>query len=186
MKTAVLLAALSALLILVGGLIGGQGGAMLFFVIALAMNVGSYWFSDKIVLRMYHAQPVGPDHPLFRMTQRLAQRASLPMPRVYIIPDQSPNAFATGRNPDHAAVAATEGIMRLLSESELEGVIAHELAHVSTATHSSAPWRRRSAPPSRCWRTWACFSAGRGAMTERVQIRSRSWPWRCLRPSPPG
>jgi heat shock protein HtpX len=130
MKTAVLLAALSGLLIVVGGMLGGQGGAMLFFVIALVMNVGSYWFSDKIVLRMYHAQPVGPDHPLFRMTQRLAQKASLPMPKVYIIPDASPNAFATGRNPDHAAVAATEGIMRLLSESELEGVIAHELAHV--------------------------------------------------------
>lgn len=130
MKTAVLLAALSGLLILVGGLLGGQSGAMLFFVIAMVMNLGSYWFSDKIVLRMYHAQPVGPDHPLFRMTQRLAQRASLPMPKVYVIPDASPNAFATGRNPDHAAVAATEGIMRLLSESELEGVIAHELAHV--------------------------------------------------------
>jgi heat shock protein HtpX len=130
MKTAVLLAALSGLLILAGGLLGGQNGAMLFFVIAMVMNLGSYWFSDKIVLRMYHAQPVGPDHPLFRMTQRLAQRASLPMPKVYVIPDASPNAFATGRNPDHAAVAATEGIMRLLSESELEGVIAHELAHV--------------------------------------------------------
>ena len=130
MKTAVLLAALSGLLIVVGGALGGQGGAMLFFVIAMVMNIGSYWFSDKIVLRMYHAQPVGPDHPLFRMTQRLAQKAGLPMPKVYIIPDPSPNAFATGRNPDHAAVAATEGIMRLLSESELEGVIAHELAHV--------------------------------------------------------
>jgi len=130
MKTAVLLATLTALLVVVGGLLGGQGGAMLFFVIAMVMNLGSYWFSDKIVLRMYRAQPVGPEHPLFRMTQRLAQRAGLPMPKVYIIPDQSPNAFATGRNPDHAAVAATEGIMRLLSESELEGVIAHELAHV--------------------------------------------------------
>jgi heat shock protein HtpX len=130
MKTAVLLATLSGLLIVVGGQLGGSGGAMLAFVVAMVMNVGSYWFSDKIVLRMYHAQPVGPDHPLFRMTQRLAQRAGLPMPKVYIIPDQSPNAFATGRNPDHAAVAATEGIMRLLSESELEGVIAHELAHV--------------------------------------------------------
>jgi heat shock protein HtpX len=130
MKTAVLLAALTALFIVVGGLLGGQGGAMFAFVIAMVMNVGSYWFSDKIVLRMYHAQPVGPEHPLYRMTQRLAQKAGLPMPKVYIIPDPSPNAFATGRNPDHAAVAATEGIMRLLSESELEGVIAHELAHV--------------------------------------------------------
>ena len=130
MKTAVLLAALTGLFIVVGGMLGGQGGAMFAFVLAMVMNLGSYWFSDKIVLRMYHAQPVGPDHPLFRITQRLAQKAGLPMPKVYVIPDASPNAFATGRNPDHAAVAATEGIMRLLSESELEGVIAHELAHV--------------------------------------------------------
>ena len=103
---------------------------MIAFVIAIVMNVGSYWFSDKIVLRMYHAQEVGQDHPLYRMTARLAQKAGLPMPKVYVIPDTSPNAFATGRNPQHAAVAATEGIMRVLSESELEGVIAHELAHV--------------------------------------------------------
>jgi heat shock protein HtpX len=94
------------------------------------MNFASYWFSDKIVLRMYHAQPVGPEHPLFQITQRLAQRAGLPMPKVYIIPDASPNAFATGRDPSHAAVAATEGVLRLLDERELEGVIAHELTHV--------------------------------------------------------
>src|SRR6187549_668406 len=130
MKTAVLLAALTGLFIVVGGALGGQGGAMFAFVIAMAMNVGSYWFSDKIVLRMYNAQPVGPEHPLYRTTQRLAQKAGLPMPKVYIIPDPSPNAFATGRNPSHAAVAATEGIMRVLSEQELEGVMAHELAHV--------------------------------------------------------
>jgi len=130
LKTAVLLAALSGLFIVVGGMIGGQGGAIFAFAIAMVMNFGSYWFSDKIVLRMYHAQPVGPDHPLYRIVDRLARKAGLPVPKVYIIPDPSPNAFATGRNPDHAAVAATEGIMRLLSESELEGVIAHELAHV--------------------------------------------------------
>jgi heat shock protein HtpX len=94
------------------------------------MNLGSYWFSDKIVLRMYRAQQVGPEHPLFRIVERLASRASLPMPKVYIIPDPSPNAFATGRNPSHAAVAATQGILQALSEHELEGVIAHELAHV--------------------------------------------------------
>ena len=98
--------------------------------LAVVMNIGSYWFSDKIVLAMYRAQPVGPDHPLYQLTQRLAQRAGLPMPRVFIIPDASPNAFATGRNPEHAAVAATEGILQLLSEDELAGVIAHELAHV--------------------------------------------------------
>src|SRR6187549_1842539 len=130
MKTAVLLAALTGLFIVVGGALGGQGGAMFAFVIAMAMNVGSYWFSDKIVLRMYNAQPVGPEHPLYRTTQRLAQQAGLPMPKVYIIPDPSPNAFATGRNPSHAAVAATEGVLRLMTDHELEGVIAHELAHV--------------------------------------------------------
>jgi heat shock protein HtpX len=130
LKTAVLLAFLSGLLIVAGGAIGGRGGLVLAFLFAIVMNVGSYWFSDKIVLRMYHAQPVGPDHPLYRMTARLAQRAGLPMPKVYIIPDMSPNAFATGRNPQNAAVAATEGILRLLPEPELEGVIAHELAHV--------------------------------------------------------
>ena len=129
-KTALLLGLLSALLIWMGGYLGGQSGLMMGFIFALVMNVGSYWFSDKIVLRMYRAQPVGPDHALHRMTARLAQKAGLPMPKVYIVPDASPNAFATGRNPDHAAVAATEGLLRLLSESEIEGVIAHELAHV--------------------------------------------------------
>jgi len=94
------------------------------------MNFGSYWFSDKIVLRMYSAKQVDAGHPLYRITANLAQRGGLPMPKVYVIPQDSPNAFATGRNPDHAAVAATEGIMRILDEQELEGVIAHELAHV--------------------------------------------------------
>jgi heat shock protein HtpX len=94
------------------------------------MNFVSYWFSDKIVLKMYRAQEVGPDHRLSILTRRLATQASLPMPKVYVIPDMSPNAFATGRNPSHAAVAATEGIMQLLNDQELEGVIAHELAHV--------------------------------------------------------
>jgi len=130
LKTAGLLGGLSALLILIGGSFGGQSGLIFAFGLAVVMNVGSYWFSDKIVLRMYRAQEVGADHPLYRITARLAARAGLPMPKVYIIPDMSPNAFATGRNPQHAAVAATEGILRLLSEAELEGVIAHELAHV--------------------------------------------------------
>jgi len=130
LKTALLLGALSGFLLVIGRIFGGQTGMLFALVMAAVMNIGSYWFSDKIVLRMYKAQPVGPDHPLARMTARLAQRAGLPMPKVYIIPDMSPNAFATGRNPSHAAVAATEGIMRLLPENELEGVIAHELAHV--------------------------------------------------------
>ena len=131
LKTALLLGALSGLLLVVGEVIfGGAEGLMIGFAVALVMNFGSYWFSDKIVLAMYRAKQVDAGHPLYRMTANLAQRAGLPMPKVYLIPDQSPNAFATGRNPEHAAVAATEGIMRILDEQELEGVIAHELAHV--------------------------------------------------------
>ena len=130
LKTALLLGVLSGLLLVIGEVAGGADGLMIAFGFAVLMNFGSYWFSDKIVLRMYRAQEVGAQHPLYQTTARLAQRAGLPMPKVYIIPDSSPNAFATGRNPSHAAVAATQGIMQVLSESELEGVIAHELAHV--------------------------------------------------------
>lgn len=130
LKTALLLGALSGLLLLIGEALGGAQGLMLGFVMAAVMNLGSYWFSDKIVLAMYGAKEVPPGHPLYRITANLAQRGGLPMPRVYVIPQDSPNAFATGRNPEHAAVAATEGIMRILDEHELEGVIAHELAHV--------------------------------------------------------
>ena len=129
-KTVLLLGLLSGLLLVIGELLGGQTGLIFAFVIAVVMNFGSYWFSDRIVLKMYRAQPVGPEHPLHQMTARLAQQAKLPPPKVYVIPTASPNAFATGRNPQHAAVAATEGIMRLLDERELAGVIAHELAHV--------------------------------------------------------
>ncbi|HET7217177.1 MAG TPA: zinc metalloprotease HtpX [Vicinamibacterales bacterium] len=130
LKTALLLGALSGLLLVIGDMLGGSGGIMIALIFAAVMNLGSYWFSDKIVLRMYGAQPVGPEHPLYRLTERLSRQANLPMPKVYIIQDPSPNAFATGRNPQNAAVAATQGIMQVLSESELEGVIAHELAHV--------------------------------------------------------
>jgi heat shock protein HtpX len=130
LKTAALLGLLSALLLVVGELLGGQQGLMIAFVFAIVMNFGSYWFSDKIVLRMYKAREVGPEHPLHQLTADLARRARLPMPRVYVIPDASPNAFATGRNPQNAAVAATEGIMRVLDRDELAGVMAHELAHV--------------------------------------------------------
>lgn len=132
-KTAMLLAVLTAMLVLIGGAIGGQQGMLVAFVLALAMNFFSYWFSDRIVLAMYRAQPIDEaQHPrLFSLVRRLATRAGIPMPRVYVIPTETPNAFATGRNPQHAAVAVTEGIMRLLDEDELEGVLAHELAHVS-------------------------------------------------------
>ena len=129
-KTALLLGLMSGVLLALGQWLGGANGLVIAFAFAAIMNFGSYWFSDKIVLRMYRAQPVGPEHQLYRIVERLTQRANLPMPKVYIIPDPSPNAFATGRNPSHAAVAATEGILQVLSEHELEGVIAHELAHV--------------------------------------------------------
>jgi len=130
LKTALLLGLLSGVLLAIGQMFGGANGMLIGLIIAVVMNFGSYWFSDKLVLRMYHAQEVGPGHRLFGLVERLSRQAMLPMPKVYVIPDPSPNAFATGRNPSHAAVAATEGILQILSDHELEGVIAHELAHV--------------------------------------------------------
>jgi heat shock protein HtpX len=132
MKTLLLLATLTALLLFVGQALAGRGGFMIALMFAAAMNFAAYWWSDKIVLRMYGAQEIdeaqAPD--LFALIRRLAQRAQIPMPRVYIIPQETPNAFATGRNPQNAAVAVTEGIMRLLDREELAGVLAHELGHV--------------------------------------------------------
>jgi heat shock protein HtpX len=130
LKTVLLLGLLSGVLLVIGELLGGADGMVIAFGFAIVMNFVSYWFSDKIVLKMYRAKEVGPEHKLSIMVRRLATQASLPMPKVYVIPDMSPNAFATGRNPNHAAVAATEGILQLLDEQELEGVLAHELAHV--------------------------------------------------------
>jgi heat shock protein HtpX len=129
-RTVLLLGALSGLLLAIGELLGGSRGLVTAFGFAVVMNFVSYWFSDKIVLKMYGAREVGPDHRLHQVVARLARQGGLPMPRVYVIPTLSPNAFATGRNPSHAAVAATEGVLRLLDERELEGVIAHELSHV--------------------------------------------------------
>jgi heat shock protein HtpX len=131
-KTGVLLAALTVLLVLIGGALGGQHGMLLAFIMAMVMNLGSYWFSDKIVLSMYGAKPVEESQApgLYRIVRTLATRAGIPMPKVYIIAEETPNAFATGRNPQHAAVAVTEGILRVMSEEELEGVLAHELSHV--------------------------------------------------------
>ena len=129
-KTALLLGAMSALFLFIGESLGGSQGLVLGFLFAVGTNFVSYWFSDKIVLGMYRATEVGPDHRLYRIVGGLAQRAGLPMPRCYVIPQMSPNAFATGRNPQHAAVAATEGILRMLDDEELEGVLGHELAHV--------------------------------------------------------
>ena len=131
-KTVLLLAGMTVFLIVIGRLLGGRTGMYLAFILALGMNFFSYWFSDKIVLKMYGAQEVTPaDAPqLHQIVDELAQEAGIPKPKVYIIPDDSPNAFATGRNPEHAAVAATEGIMRLLTPMELKGVLAHEIGHV--------------------------------------------------------
>jgi len=129
-KTALLLGAMSALLLFIGESLGGAQGLVIGFLFAVGTNFVSYWFSDKIVLSMYRAQQVGPESRLYQIVSRLAERAGLPMPKVYIIPDASPNAFATGRNPNHSAVAATEGILNILSDEELAGVLAHELAHV--------------------------------------------------------
>lgn len=132
LKTTLLLALLTGLIMWIGQFLGGSQGLVIAFVFAVVMNFGSYWFSDKLVLAMYKAQPVGmneaPD--LYRIVQNLATRAHMPMPKLYVIPSDAANAFATGRSPEHAAVAVTEGIMRLMSWEELEGVLAHEISHV--------------------------------------------------------
>jgi len=133
LKTAVLMAAITALFMLIGGYVGGRQGMVVALLIALGLNFFSYWFSDKLVLKMYNAREVDETSaPQFhRMIAELVQRAGLPMPRVYVIDEAAPNAFATGRNPEHAAVAATTGIMQVLSANELRAVMAHELTHVA-------------------------------------------------------
>jgi heat shock protein HtpX len=132
LKVTFLLILLTLVFVAVGYRLGGQSGMVLAFGLAIAMNFFSYWFSDKIVLKMYRARPATEqaDTQLLRIVRLAAQKASLPMPNVYVIPTEAPNAFATGRNKNHAAVAVTEGIMRILSRDELEGVIGHELAHI--------------------------------------------------------
>jgi len=132
LRTAFLLTTLTLIFVFVGQMVGGRSGAMVFFFLAVVMNLGAYWFSDKLVLKMYRAQPISPSEAprVYSMVQELATSAGLPMPRVYLIPNDSPNAFATGRNAQHAVVAVTNGILNLLSEDELRGVLAHELAHI--------------------------------------------------------
>jgi len=133
LKTVMLLALLSGIIIFLGGAMGGKTGLVFAFGLALIMNVGSYWYSDKIVLRMYNAQEVdATDAPaLHRMVEELARNAGIPKPRICVIPEDAPNAFATGRNPEHGVVAVTSGIMRLLSPEELKGVLAHEIGHIA-------------------------------------------------------
>ncbi|MBV9179947.1 MAG: zinc metalloprotease HtpX [Acidobacteria bacterium] len=131
-KTAFLITALTLVLIFVGRFLGGQNGMLLALVAAAVMNFVSYFFSDKIALAMYRAQPAGREEipRAYQIVERLTSRVGLPMPRMYVIPTESPNAFATGRNPQHASVAVTQGILNLLNDEELEGVLAHELGHV--------------------------------------------------------
>ena len=132
LRTAILLAALTALLVWLGDMLGGGQGAVMALIFAGVMNFASYWFSDKIVIAMYQGRQIGPgdDPELYGLVQDVAQKARVPMPRVYAIPQDTPNAFATGRNPEHAAVAVTDGIRRLLTTRELAAVLGHELAHV--------------------------------------------------------
>jgi heat shock protein HtpX len=132
LKTTLLLAVMTVLIMIVGNLIGGRQGMMIALVLAAGMNFFSYWYSDKIVLKMYQAREATPQQvpELYEMVQTLSRQAGLPMPKVYIIPKEAPNAFATGRNPDNAVVAVTEGLMRLMDRQEVMGVLAHELAHV--------------------------------------------------------
>lgn len=132
LKTAFLLTALTLLLVFLGQHYGGQNGMILAFLMAAAMNFFSYFFSDKLALRMYNAQPVSREQlpRVYEVVERMTQRTGLPMPKIYVIPSDSPNAFATGRNPSHASVAVTQGILNLLTNEELEGVLAHELGHV--------------------------------------------------------
>jgi len=132
LRTTVLMASLTGLLVLIGALLGGPNTALMFLGIAAVLNLGAYWFSDKLAIKMSGAQPVSEQEApgLYQMVRELTTRADLPMPRLYVIPQDQPNAFATGRNPKHSAVAVTRGIMKLLSEDELRGVVAHELAHI--------------------------------------------------------
>jgi heat shock protein HtpX len=132
LKTTVLLASLTVLIVLIGRVFGGNQGMLIAFIFALIVNFGSYWFSDKIVLGIYRAQELSPSQApeIHRMVEELAQQGGLPKPRIYLIPTETPNAFATGRNPEHAVVAVTEGIVNMLQYDELKAVLAHELAHV--------------------------------------------------------
>ncbi|MCF8109473.1 MAG: zinc metalloprotease HtpX [Desulfohalobiaceae bacterium] len=132
LKTGLLLGLLTAIILMFGSMLGGQTGLILAFILAIAMNVGSYWFSDRIVLSMYKARELGPeDAPaLHRMVEELASRGGLPKPRIFLIPQEAPNAFATGRSPNNSVVAVTQGIMQLLSPEELKGVLAHEIGHI--------------------------------------------------------
>ena len=165
-KTTLLMASMTALLLVVGRALGGTDGMVLAFIVAGVMNLGSWWFSDTIVLRMYNAQPVGPESApaLHTLVAELAARAGLPMPKVYVVPGPMPNAFATGRNPEHAAVAVTEGILEMMPRDELRGVIAHELAHIrnrDTLISAVAAVSAGAIAMLANWAQWAMIFGGR-------------------------
>ncbi len=168
-KTSILFAGIIALFGAIGAAIGGAQGMLIALLFGAGMNLFAYWNSDRMVLSMYHAREVdaGSGGRYYAMVQELSTRAGLPMPRVYVIDEAQPNAFATGRNPEHAAVAATTGIMQLLSERELRGVMAHELTHVKNRDTLISTSRRRSPARSRRWPTSACFSAAATAKDVR-------------------
>ena len=166
-KTVLLLGLLSGVLLALGEVLGGAQGLVYGFGFAVIMNFVSYWWSDKIVLKMYRAQEVGPEHRLWKVVRRLATQAGLPMPKVYVIPDPAANAFATGRNPEHAAVAATEGVLRLMNEQELEGVIAHELAHVKHRDILISSVAATIAAAIMMTARWAGYAAMFGGMGDR-------------------
>jgi len=165
LRTAALLGLLSGLLLVIGGAIAGEQGMIVAFGVAVVMNFVSYWFSDRIVLSMYRAQEVGPEHRLYQVVARLAQRAQLPMPKVFVIPTDAPNAFATGRSPELSSVAATAGILAILDERELEGVLAHELGHVRNRdilTSSIAATLAAAIMMLARWASWGAMFAGGG------------------------
>ena len=177
LRTTILLATLTGLLVGLGYLIGGPGTAAVFLFIALAFNLVMFWFSDKIALRMSRAQPLSEEEAprLHQMVRELSHSAGIPMPRLYMIPQDQPNAFATGRSPKHSAVAVTRGITQLLSESELRGVIAHELAHIKQPRH---PDHDRSRPPSAARSpTWATCCCSWAATTTARSGSSERWRW---------
>ena len=171
-KTALLMTLLTVILVLIGSLVGGRSGALVALILAAVLNFVAYWTSDKIALAMYRAKPLGPGEApeLESMVRELAQRASLPMPRLYLIPNDTPNAFATGRNPDHAAVAVTAGAMRLLGREELMGVLAHELSHVKNRdilVASIAATIAGAITMLASWARWAAIFGGVGGRDRR-------------------
>jgi heat shock protein HtpX len=171
LKTTLLLGALTGLIMLAGQVLGGRGGLEIAFVIAIAMNFFSYWFSDKMVLRAYGAQPLDPSNApeLYSIVNELAQAAQIPTPRLYLIDSDTPNAFATGRNPRHAAVAVTRGIMRICNREELKGVLGHELSHVinrDILVSSIAATLAAVVMMLGTWARWAALFGGFGGRDE--------------------